>query len=364
MNVTAITVSIGLLAANAFFVAAEFAIIAARATKLEGHAGSRRRVETALGLTRQLQLQLAGAQLGITMASLGLGYVAEPAVAHGIEELLHNVFGDAIADGLSHTIAFVIGLTIVVFLHMVVGEMVPKNIAIANPERTLLSLVVPYRFYITVFRPFIAALNGMASVGARLFGVEPRDEVERAHTAADIAVMVEASREEGLIEEFEHDLITSALDLDARHVSGVMVPTDRVVSVRRSDPVATIEQVLVSSGHSRLPIARGEGLDDVVGFVHAKDLLQLGAEDRTKPVPVPLIRRMLVVEHDRPLDEALLEMQRARIHLGVVRGPDGATVGVVTLEDIIEELVGDIADETDRGGRAAPRARTDSGADG
>ncbi|CAN5698470.1 hemolysin family protein [soil metagenome] len=338
-------VAVALLVANAFFVAAEFALITARRTKIEPLADAgNRRARVAMRQVKELSLQLAGAQLGITMASLGLGFVAEPAVADVLERAVETFV--TLPTGLLHTLSFVVALSIVVFLHMVLGEMVPKNIAIAGPERTLLWLAVPNQAYMTVFRPVIRALNAIANGGVRLLRVEPRDELATVHTAQELSAMVAMARHEGLIEEFEHKLLTGALDFGDRDVASVMIPRDEVVAVRRTCTVAEAERVVVQRGHSRLPVL-GEGLDDVRGFLHAKDLLSLPPEAQDRPIPVDRLRPMLIVSQQRSLEELLLTMQRAHLHFALVTDGQGHTTGIVTLEDILEELVGEIRDESD-----------------
>jgi CBS domain containing-hemolysin-like protein len=346
MTIRNLLLALVLLLANGFFVAVEFALLASRRTKLEAmadHGSARARL--AIGSMRHLNVQLAGAQLGITMASLLLGYVAEPTVADLIERVIEVVV--EVPEGLLHTIGFVVALTIVAFLHMVIGEMVPKNIALAAPERTLLSLAVPNRIYVTLFGPLLRILNGLSNVGVRALGVEPRDELATAASAQELAVMLGASRDEGLIEDVAHQLLTGALHLRDRRVTTVMVPRNGVVWLARSATPAEAEALVVSSGHTRLLVA-GDGVDDVLGFVHAKDLLTVPAEVRQRPLPLGLVRRMLLVGQDALLDDALLAMQRARIHVAVVTDREGRTVGIVTLEDVIEALVGDIRDESDR----------------
>ena len=210
MNVGALVATVLLLVANAFFVAVEFALVASRRTRLEslvedGVAGARR----ALDSIADLSSQLAGAQLGITIASLLLGYVAEPAIAHALEDVLHDTVD--LPEGVTATIGFVVGLTIVVFLHMVLGEMVPKNIAIAGPERTLLALDLPNRLYLKIFGPVIWLLNALANVIVRLLGFEPADELSNSHTSGELAEMISASRAEGLIADVEDQLLRGAL---------------------------------------------------------------------------------------------------------------------------------------------------------
>jgi CBS domain containing-hemolysin-like protein len=347
----ALLVAVALLGANAFYVALEFALVASRSTKVEPLAESgNRRAKVALRSMKELNLQLAGAQLGITMASLGLGFVAEPAVARVLEDAIGRFV--ELPSGVLHTISFVVALSIVVFLHMVLGEMVPKNVAIAGPERTLLWLAVPNRVYVTVFRPFIWMLNGLANLGVRALGVEPADELAQARTPDELTAMIAESREEGLLEEFEHSLLRGALHFGARDARTVMVDRDRLVTVPKWATVGELARVVVASGHSRIPVTDG-GLDDIVGFVHAKDLLTTDTEDPGRRLPLPLVRQMLVVPPERSLDALLLAMRQARVHMALVR--EGArTLGMVTLEDLLEELVGDIRDETDRDDRVGP----------
>ncbi|MGQ0431380.1 MAG: hemolysin family protein [Microthrixaceae bacterium] len=346
MTATRLALAVVLLVANGFFVAVEFALIASRRTKLESLAqdGSAR-ARLALGAMRHLNLQLAGAQLGITMASLLLGYVAEPAVAGLIEGSIERFV--ELPSGVLHTIGFVVALTIVAFLHMVIGEMVPKNIAIAAPERTMMALALPNRAYVTLFGPLLRLLNGFANAGVRLVGVEPQDELATAASAEELAVMLAASRDQGLIEEVAHQLLTGALDLGDRRITTVLVPHEDVVWLPRSATPEEAEALVVSSGHTRLLVA-GSGVDDVLGFVHAKDLLTIGEAARDRPLPLGRVRRMLVMGDDTSLDDALLAMQQARIHVAVVNDRAGHNLGMATLEDIIEALVGDIRDESDR----------------
>ncbi|MGV3759553.1 MAG: hemolysin family protein [Actinomycetota bacterium] len=346
MTAVNLGVAVGLLLANAFFVAVEFALLASRRTKLEtmaeqGSAAAR----VALGELSHLNRQLAGAQLGITIASLLLGFVAEPTVAGLIEGAIERVA--EVPEGLLHAIGFTVALVIVVFLHMVVGEMVPKNIAIAAPERTLLLLALPNRAYVWLVRPVLAVLNGVGNGIVRLFGVEPRDEIGTTASAEELAMMLAASREEGLIEDVAHQLMSGALDLGGRRLGSVMVPVEDMVWIRREATPAEAEDLVVRSGHTRL-IVIGADRDDVLGFLHAKDLLTIPAAARERPLPLGRVRRMLVLTEGLSLDEALLAMRRARIHVATVTAASGATTGIVTLEDVIEALVGDIRDESDR----------------
>ena len=334
-----------LLLANGFFVAVEFALVATRRDRLEQIAEEGdARARAAIASVRELSFMLSAAQLGITLASLGLGYVAEPSVAALIEHPLEWL---GVPHGLVHPIALVLALTIVVFLHMVVGEMIPKNVAIAEPDRTALALALPMRAFTVPLRPVITVLNAMANAGQRLLGVEPRDEIVNLATGEELIGMLGASRREGFLDDVEHGLLTGALGFSEREVSTVMVPREQVVAVRAGTAVAVVEASVVESGQSRLPVYE-RSLDEVVGYVHVKDLIALPAESRSRPLPRSIVREMLSVAADEPLQNLLLVMRSARLHVAVVVGRDGRTVGIVTLEDLLEALVGDIRDEHDR----------------
>jgi len=290
---SALAVSVLMLVINGVFVALEFSLVASRRTKLEElAAGGSIGAGRALDASGDLSLQLAGAQLGITMASLVLGLVAEPAMAHLLQPVVEAV---GLSGGTAHTVAWVIGLSIVVFLHLVVGELVPKNAAMAAPERMLRWLSVPNAAYLFVFRPVIRLLNAVSLIGVRAFGVQARDELSSTPTAEELTVMLGASRDEGLIEDFAHELLTGVLDFGGRDVGSVMAPRDQIRAIGLDTTLREAEAVVVASGHSRLPVQGAGGLDDVLGFVHAKDLLTLSPQAGDRPLPVRLVRSMLVV---------------------------------------------------------------------
>jgi CBS domain containing-hemolysin-like protein len=333
-----------LLILNGVFVANEFSLVASRPTRLETLAKQGdTRARFALQSARDLPLQLASSQLGITMCSLGLGAVAEPSVVQAIEHLLSPF---SVPDGVSQVLGVVVGLGIVVFLHMVFGEVVPRYLALADPERMLLRLSIFNRVYVTLFRPIIRVVQALGNAGTRALGVEPREELISAHTSEEIGRMLAASHEEGLIEETAHDLLSGALDFGERPVRGVMLPPDEITWVTRRTSVAEAEEQVVASGHSRL-LVTGRDLDDIVGFVHAKDLLTVPPEARDRPLPLARIRRVLVLPADQPLDEVLVAMRRSRTHLGVVVDDQRHVQGLATLEDVLEVLVGEIRDESD-----------------
>ncbi len=339
----AILIAVVLVLLNGVFVAAEFALIAARRTRVERDAaeGDRgaRRVLTAM---QNLPLSLSGAQLGITVTSLGLGLIAEPAIADVLESIVEPLVD--IPSGLLHGISFAVALMVVVFFHMVIGEMVPKNLALATPERTARWVTPIHWALVTVMRPVVWLLNGMAALLLKPFRVEQVDELGTAHTAQEFVTMVDASAGEGLIDEFNHTLLSGALGFEGRDTASLMIPWSQVVLADREATVIEVSELAASSGHSRLPIVSGRA---VLGFVHAKDLLYVENGEREKPVARELIRRMLVVSPDRKVSDLLFSMRRSQIHFALVR-EHGQEVGIITLEDILESIVGDIMDETDR----------------
>jgi CBS domain containing-hemolysin-like protein len=334
-----------LLLLNGFFVGAEFALIAARRSKLEHLAEEgNRRARLALRSVRELSLMLAGAQLGITMASLGLGALAEPAVARLIEGALDSAGG--LSPGFIHSLSFAIALTIVVFFHMVIGEMAPKNIAIAEPQRSALWIAPAFRLYTTLFRPFIVLLNLLANAGVRLFRIEPQDELLTAHSAEEIGLMISEAARGGIIDRFEQVLLTGAVRFNRRDAGSVMVPRTEIVAVPLDATPSDVEELVRTEGHSRYPVHAGD-LDNIVGFFHAKDLLRIKPDERDRPLPRRFIRRMLVVPESLRLHPLLIDMKRERSHFALVIEEHGGTAGIVTLEDVLEELVGDIRDEHD-----------------
>lgn len=331
-----------LLLANGFFVAAEFAYITARRNILET-TGSRSSM-IAAGLNRDLSVSLAGAQLGITMASLLLGAVAEPAIAAIFESALGTFF--EISEATIHAISLALALVIVVFLHMVIGEMAPKNIAIASPESTATALALPFRAFIVVFRPLIWLLNGIANFILGVFGVKPADALEMGHSAQDLSMIISAGRKEGVIEDFAHDLLSGAIVFGDLDVEQAMIPRPDIVSADVASTAGEIVGVMQRSGHSRLPIHGGD-LDDLLGYVHVKDLIGLDEGQRRQPIDRDVIRAAAVLPETSGLPRTLEEMRQRRTHLALVVDEHGTISGLITMEDIAEELVGDIRDEHD-----------------
>jgi CBS domain containing-hemolysin-like protein len=336
--------AVALLLANGLFVGAEFALVAARRNRIEQLSKTSDRATMALKSMRELSFMLAGAQLGITMCSLGLGFVAEPAAARLIESALHSV--GPLPPTLLHSMSFVIAITIVTFLHMVIGEMAPKNIAIAEPEKSALWLALPFRAFVNLFRPFVRALNALANGGTRLLGATPVEERHDAHTAEEIGAIVQDLKREGLLEDFQQKLLSGALGIRERDAGDVMVPRVEIVALPVTSTPAALEQVVVATGHSRIPVYARD-IDHVVGFFHAKDMLKVPEDQRDGAISRQLIRPMLVVPESRKVQPLLVDMQRERRHVALVVDEHGGTAGIATIEDVVEELVGEIRDEYD-----------------
>jgi CBS domain containing-hemolysin-like protein len=310
------------------------------------------------------------------MASLLLGFVAEPTIGRLLEEGLTAL---GAPDGVAATGGFVVALAFVAFLHMVVGEMVPKNIAIAGPERTALALAPALAGVATAIGPIIRTLNRFANAVVRLTGREPKDEVASAFTREEVADLVAESRREGLLDDEEHQRITSALDFDTTDVSTVMVPDAEVMSVEPGVTAAEIERICARTGFSRFPILEPDGRFS--GYLHIRDVIDIPADRRDEPVPPGKIRRLPTVAPDTDLRTALDSMRRLGAHLAEVAvpvaaatgepaaltvvepvpGPVASVRGVVMLEDVIEALIGEIRDATRR---SPDRAGRRTGADG
>jgi len=351
---TSLLVAILLLALNAFFVGAEFSVISARRSQIEplADAGSRA-AKTAMRAMEHVSLMLACCQLGITIASLGLGLVAEPAIAHLIEVPAEAVH---LPEGVIHPVAFAIALAIVSYLHVVLGEMVPKNLALAGPDRAVLVLAPPLMAVARAVSPIIRILNWVANHAVRLLRVEPKDEVAAAFTADEVASIVSESTREGLLD--DHNLLTGALEFSELSAGDLMIPIGRLVTVPVGSTPAEVERLVTRTGFSRFPVTRAVTPDlEVIGYLHLKDLLYADDERHTLPIPEKRVRSLVAVSGADEVEEALATMQRAGSHLARVVDHEGRTLGVLFLEDVLEELVGEVRDATRRDqGRAPARA--------
>jgi CBS domain containing-hemolysin-like protein len=336
MTLLKIAFSLLLLLGNGFFVGAEFALVSVRRSQVQPLAETgNRRARTVLYALEHVSAMMAAAQLGITVCSLLLGALAEPVVA-GLLEGPFQALG--VPSGLTHLLSYAIALAIVVFLHMVIGEMVPKNIALAGPEKSALWLGPPLAWIAGALRPVIHFLNAFANLLLRLMGVETRDEVESVYTSEELALLLKDSREAGLLGRGAHERLEDALELGRRPIREVLMDRGQLVGVESTVTPRQLEELAVRSGFSRFPVLGGDG--DFLGYLHVKDVLDL--EDREAPVPRSLWRPIIVLPDRTPLDDALGAMRRATSHLAAVVDADKQPAGLVTMEDVLEELVGEV----------------------
>lgn len=336
----AVVLAVLLVLGNAFFVGAEFALVSARRTQIEprAEAGSRM-ARTTLKAMENISLVIGVNQLGITVCSLVLGAVGEPAVAHLVEPVLHALH---VPEGLLHPVSFAIALAVIVYLHVVLGEMIPKNIALAGPDRAALVLGPPVWGIVKVLRPIVVAINAVASVVLRMLGARLTDEVSSTFTREEVAAMVEESRGEGLLAEDEYDRLAGALGFTEKSVAAVLMPSASLTTVRRGATRADVEALCAATGYSRFPVVANGG--ELLGYLHIKDVLETDPERRARPVEDKWIRPFAAVSSDVPLHDALETIQRRGSHMARVVDEAGRTLGLATLEDVIEELVGEIRD--------------------
>ncbi|MFG2026847.1 hemolysin family protein [Streptomyces sp. NPDC048825] len=333
---TAVQLLIGLatLVVNAFFVGAEFALISVRRSQIEPYAeeGDRRARSVLWGL-QHVSALMAAAQLGITLCTLILGVVAEPAIEHLLEPVFHAV---GVPEGAGHVISFVIALALATYLHMLLGEMVPKNIALAEPVRTALLLGPPLVALSRALRPVIFTINAFANGLLKLMRVEARDEVTATFSDDELARLVQDSSAAGLIDDRAQERLHDALELGRRPVRDVVLPLERVVYARVGVTPEQLEALSAESGFSRFPVV--DGGRRIVGYLHVKDALD--AMPRDLPFRVTDMRSIARVRESTPLDDVLTAMRRSRTHLAAVIGGDGLLAGVVTMEDVLRELFG------------------------
>jgi CBS domain containing-hemolysin-like protein len=333
-----------LLLGNAFFVAAEFALVASKRHRLEqSAAGGSRAARAALDGTKELSVMLAGAQLGITLCSLGLGALAEPSLEHLFGPALHAI---GLPDVASHIIAFLLALIIVTFLHLVIGEMMPKSWAITHPERSAILLALPFRFYARLVGPALRLLNALANLALRPFGVHAQDQLAQAHGPAEMRILLDRSRAEGLIEAEQSELLTSVLALASLPVRDVMLPTAQLVSVPEPASVADIELTSLTSGRSRLAVTDDSGA--VIGIVHVREAVRASATGRAATAG-ELMEPVFLLDAGVNVVEAVEALRAGRTQIAIVTDPGAGVsqVGFVALEDLLEQVIGRFDDETD-----------------
>jgi CBS domain containing-hemolysin-like protein len=332
-----------LLLASGFFVAAEFALISARRTVVEPLAISSRRARSTLRAMEDVSVMMATAQLGITLCGVLLGALGEPAIAHLLEPMFHAL---GVPEAALHAVSLVVALLLVVSAHVALGEMVPKNIALAAPERTAMTLAPPMRALVTAIGPLVRGLNRVANWTVRLLGFHPKDEVASSFSREEVAGLVAESRDEGLLDPEDHQLITSALQFDAETLTSVLVPDADVVTVPEAASAAAVERACAHSGFSRFPVLAADG--HYLGYLHIRDVVDIPVTSRDAPVPADRIRRLPDLPATTGLRTALDRMRGAGAHVGQVSDAAGRRLGLVMLEDVIESLIGEVRDATRR----------------
>ena len=329
-----------LLLINAFFVGAEFAVVAARRSQIEPRAESGSwAAKVALGAMERASLMLATSQLGITICSLLILGVSEPALHHLFDDVLHGL--PLSAESIS-VIALVLTILVVTVLHVVVGEMVPKNLAFSIPDRAVLLLAPPLAGIAFIFKPFIWLLNAMANGLVRLSGFEPKDEAQSVFTLDEMATIVEQSQKEGIFDD-RSGAVSATIEFTSKKVSDITVPIADIVALPEGATPTDVEREVAQRGFSRYVLLDEAG--EPTGYIHLKDVI---GRDNDDPIPAKRIRQLTSLYRGLDLEDALAQLRRTGAHIARVFDADGDTVGVLFLEDIIEELIGEVQDATRR----------------
>jgi CBS domain containing-hemolysin-like protein len=338
--------ALALIAANGFFVGAEFAVLASRRTRLEPLLRRSRGARAALRAIEQLPLMISACQFGITLASLGLGALAEPAVASLLTvpfEALH------VPHELVHPLALAIALTLVSSLHMLLGEMVPKNLALTGPERAAMLLAPPLLLFVRIFRPIIIGLTAVATGVLKLLGIAPASEIGEVTDRDSVATLIGQSSEEGLLKPNQHELLTGALAFEETKAEAVGLPLDTLVTLDADITPARVEQLVAATGYSRFPVRAEDQPStaaDLIGYIHIADVLDTDQAHRNLPMDRRWIRPLSDIPTTATLQTALATLRRSDSHLARLIDDNGQTQAVIALEDILEQLVGEVLDAT------------------
>jgi magnesium and cobalt exporter, CNNM family len=346
--VALLLLALALIAANGFFVGAEFAVLAGRRTRLEPLLRSSRRARTALRAIEQLPLMISACQFGITLASLGLGALAEPAVASLLTGPLAALH---VPHELVHPLALAIALTLVSSLHMLLGEMVPKNLALTGPERAAMILTPPLLLFVRIFRPIIIGLTAVATGVLKLLGITPASEVGEVTDRDSVAALIGQSSEEGLLKTNQQQLLTGALAFEETKAGAVGLPLDTLVTLDPDITPARVEQLVAAAGYSRFPV-RAEDQPtteaELIGYIHIADVLDTDQAHRNLPMDRRWIRPLGEIPANATLQTALATLRRGGSHLARLIDENGQTQAVIALEDILEQLVGEVMDANRR----------------
>jgi CBS domain containing-hemolysin-like protein len=348
MTAASLLLALALIAANGFFVGAEFAVLAARRSRLEPLLRTSRQARTALRAIEQLPLMISACQFGITLASLGLGALAEPAVASLLTGPLAAL---RVPHGLVHPLALGIALTLVSCLHMLLGEMVPKNLALTGPERAAMMLTPALLVFVRIFRPIISGLTAVATGVLQLLRIKPVSEIGDVIDRDSVAALIGESSEEGLLQTNQHELLSGALAFEETKVEVVGLPLEALVTVASDVTPADIEHLVTATGYSRFPVRKTDHPatgTDFIGYIHLADVLDTDPTSRNRPVDRRCIRPLADIPTAATLQTALATLRRSASHLARLIDENGQTRGLIALEDILEQLVGEVADATRR----------------
>jgi CBS domain containing-hemolysin-like protein len=342
---------------NAFFVAAEFALVRSRKAHLQTDADEGKKgAATAVAMMDELSRYLSAAQVGITLTSLGLGFLGEPAIGR----LLEGLFGDGVPHWVSTSVSVTLAYLITTAIHITFGEQVPKIYAIQHAEGVARRVARPLLVFSKVFNPFIGILNGASNAVLRMIGVRTSGQLDEGESPEELRVLIQESVTGGKLDPGEAGMLTGVFHLHEQQARQVMTPAPAVITVDTSEDVETALRRCVSSGHTRLVVTEDDNRDRVKGIVHTNALAQLLLVEGPKASLDGLVREVPIVPETKPLDDLLADLQRQRSSLAVVIDEYGRTAGIVTVEDIIEEVVGEIDDETDpQGGEVRRLANGD-----
>lgn len=351
---------------NGFFVASEFALVAVRKTRInelvKNGNKSARLVQKAI---KNLDTYISATQLGITLASLGLGWLGEPVIAKFLEPYLEIFLSEQIAFVSAHGVAIAIAFSLITFLHIVLGELAPKSIALQKAEITSLWIIRPLSLFTAIFKPFIWILNGAGILVLKLIGFKAPSGHQLVHSEEEIKMILAQSAEEGAIEKEEAEMVYRVLKLADLPVREIMIPRTKIIAFSIETPLKSVIKTAEENLHSRFPVYK-DSIDNIVGFIHIKEIYKyalsdtkqkivenlyktlLRKESKTRISKTRLIRKILTVSQAQEIDEVLLEMRSRRVHIAVVNDEFGGTAGIVTLEDILETLVGEIHDEFEK----------------
>lgn len=335
---------------NGFFVAAEFAIIGVRPSQIEQMmqkgVGESDKVNDVISSNKRQDQYIATAQLGITIASLGLGMYGEPRIAEFIEPYLSYLFGANLSEGLIHTVSSIIALSILTYLHVVIGEMVPKSVALNSPDKAVVRISKPMRVSQKILSIPVRFLNWIGRLLLNIFKIPPAEGHARLHSPEEIELIVSESAEGGLLLEEEEEIIRNIFDFSDRQVGQVMTPRPKVQAIDKNILVEDLLNLVTASRHSRFPVYEND-LDHVVGILHLKDLVRQQLHNNGDLNLQQLLMPSSAVPEDKPIEELLSAFKREHLHMAIVLDEFGGLAGIVTLEDLVEEIVGEVRDEFD-----------------